>query len=145
MPPPPVPLSVAAAHLLDFVRGLPAYYGTLDAREPLLLGLIGLHLALVTGLVLARRSPAATLLILFLILVASYLSPRLADLLERHEPALLAGGILRTPRNPGILVLATWTLPAFAYALLFALLLLCSLARDIRRSARDARGDGKEA
>lgn len=140
---PPVVVAVttvtaATTRLIDFVRGLPAYYRTLDAREPFILVVVGLHVVLVSGLVLARRSPAGTLLVLFLVLVASYFSPSVAEVLGRHEDVLLARGLLRSSRDPGTLLLATWTLPAFVYAFLFAFLLIVGLLREIRASV--ARG-----
>lgn len=139
MPLPSLPaIRTAAAEVAAFVRVLPAYYGTLNPRDPLVLLVAGMHVAFVTGLVLARRSPIVTLSISFVLLLCCMLAPPMHDYLHAHAEELLQSRFVTRPyfEGGGIFVLGTWMFPILAYTLFFALLLVATLVLDIVREVR---------
>jgi len=133
--------------LLGFVKSLPEIYRTINFADPLILAVLILLGSFAVGLVMSVRSPVVTLLIIFTMLVLSFVSQPLHTWLASHTTVLLSRHLItkRYFDDNGRFFMAIWTFPMFCIATFFTLIMIVTLLVEISNQIKNVSKEAKEA
>lgn len=140
-------ISKVAKELVNFVRSLPDIYRSISFSDPLVIFVLILLASLVIGLAMSVRSPVVTLLIVFTMLILSFLSGTLHKWLASHTTVLLGKKLIsqRYFDDNGKFVMAIWTFPMFCVATFFSLIMIVTLLVEISNQIRNVSKEAKGA